>query len=80
MPSYFGSSAPVRIVNPNAEANLGYFDDFMRAWGAADPATRAQVYAETLDYRAGAIDGQAEVNEVSQSLGIASAPNVIWPT
>lgn len=80
MPLFNANPTPVRIVNPSAEANLGYFDDFMRAWGLADPATRATVYAETIDYRTGAITGQAEVDEVSRSLGIASAPNVIWPT
>lgn len=57
---------------------LGYFDGFMRAWGAADAARRSEAYAETLDYRAGRIDGQTEVNEVSATLGIVAPPNVRW--
>lgn len=53
---------------------LGYFGPFMLAWGKAAPAVRAQVYAETIDYRAGLIDARTEVVEVSQTLGIPFPP------
>lgn len=78
MPLFLANTAPVRIVTDPTGANLGYFDDFMRGWGAADQATRDQVYTDTVEYRTGEIDGQTEVNEVSAALGIASAPNVTW--
>lgn len=67
------------LTDAQREANLGYFDRFMAAWGRADAATRDAAYRDTLDYRAGLIDGQTEVDEVSAALGIASAPNVSWP-
>lgn len=50
--------------------HLGYFGPFMKAWGEADETTRAEVYATTLDYRAGTITADEEVREVSADLGI----------
>lgn len=51
-------------------AHLGYFAAFMKAWGKADDATRAEVYDATLAYRSGTLTADDEVREVSIDLGI----------
>ena len=51
-------------------AHLGYFSAFMKAWGAADEATRAEVFNVTLAYRSGTVTADDEVREVSIDLGI----------
>ena len=51
-------------------AHLGYFAAFMKAWGNADEATRAEVFSVTLAYRSGTVSADDEVREVSIDLGI----------
>ena len=51
-------------------AHLGYFAAFMKAWGKADEATRAEVVSVTLAYRSGTVSADDEVREVSIDLGI----------
>lgn len=55
---------------PVLMANLGWFAAFMPAYGRADQPTRDLVYQETLDYRAGRIDGPTELREVAAALNI----------
>lgn len=56
---------------PAAGERLGWWPSFYRAWGAASVEQRDAAYRATLDYRAGLIDGIAEVQEVSADLGVA---------
>lgn len=58
-------------ANVPYEANLGYFERFMRAWGKADQPTRDEVNATTVRYRLGLIDGWTEDAQVSTLLNIA---------
>lgn len=50
--------------------NLGWFALFMRGYGLADQSTRDELYADTLDYRAGRESGDALEVQASTLLRI----------
>lgn len=52
------------------EANLGYFDRFMRAYGRADKPTRAQLYMDTQAYQYGRETPQTLYAQVNALLGV----------
>lgn len=56
------------------DPGLGYFGPFMKAWGQASAALRAEVYALTQEYERGQLSADAEVRDVSQALGLAIPP------
>lgn len=60
-------------VDPRT-ANLGYFGPFMHAYGQADDATRAALYADTEAYRYGREPAPTLYGQVSQLLGVPTPP------
>lgn len=52
------------------QANLGWFLPFMQAFGGATVDTRAELYAETLQYEAKALPAAEYVADVADALDL----------
>lgn len=52
------------------EANLGYFDRFMRGYGRADQAARLELYWDTQAYQYGAETPATLYAQVNALLGV----------
>jgi hypothetical protein len=59
------------------QANLGYFDKFMRQYGQASQPTRAELYRDTTAYSLGAETADQLYQQVYDLLGVArTSPQV----
>lgn len=58
------------LTGAQREANLGYFDRFMRAYGRADYPTRLELYRDTRAYSGGTETPADLYSQVSTLLGI----------
>ena len=58
------------LTDAQREANLGLFDRFMRAWGAAAESSRLMLYADTRAYSAGNETAETLYQQTSELLGI----------
>lgn len=56
------------------QRNLGYFGPFMRAYGAADQPTRAELYRDTAGYQAGNETATLLYRQVTELLGVQTPP------
>lgn len=54
------------------EANLGYFDRFMKAYGRATEPTRLELYRDTQAYRYGVEPASALYAQVTTLLGVTT--------
>lgn len=58
------------MATVNREANLGFFDRFMRAYGSASLETRAELYRDTQAYSYGRETDGELYTQVTQLLGV----------
>lgn len=52
------------------QANLGFFGPFMKAWGAASPPARGELYMDTQAYTFGRESAATLYGQVGDLLGV----------